>query len=120
VPASTIAAWTHATGRITKAGRKDLRYALAEAGKHACVDHLRWKMKIRKWSKWEEKRKNLLVSRSLGGESSLFWPLKWGVDGILVPRVGVDPTTKGLLAQNRLFQNPIQKTFLRVLSLGCL
>ena len=30
------------------------------------------------------------------GRELPFLPLKWGVDGILVPRVGVDPTTKGL------------------------
>ena len=37
---------THATGRITKAGRKDLRYALVEAANHACVDHPRWKVEF--------------------------------------------------------------------------
>jgi hypothetical protein len=31
------------------------------------------------------------------GERKLpFLPIKWGVDGVLVPRVGVNPTTKGL------------------------
>jgi transposase len=35
---------THATGRITKAGRKDLRYALVEAANHAVQDHPRWKI----------------------------------------------------------------------------
>lgn len=31
------------TGRITKAGRKDLRYILVEAAQHACKVHPKWK-----------------------------------------------------------------------------
>jgi transposase len=35
---------THATGRITKAGRKDLRSAVVEAANHAVIHHPRWKI----------------------------------------------------------------------------
>jgi len=35
---------THATGRITKAGRKDLRSAVVEAANHAVLHHPRWKV----------------------------------------------------------------------------
>lgn len=35
---------THATGRITKAGRKDLRSAVVESANHAIVHHPRWKV----------------------------------------------------------------------------
>ena len=34
---------THATGRITKAGRKDLRSAVVEAANHAVIHHAHWK-----------------------------------------------------------------------------
>jgi transposase len=34
---------THQTGRITKAGRKDLRWAMVQAARHARTCHPRWK-----------------------------------------------------------------------------
>jgi len=37
---------THATGRITKAGRKDLRSAVVEAANHAIMHHPRWKVEF--------------------------------------------------------------------------
>jgi len=38
------------TGRITKAGRKDLRYAMVEAARHAVQDHAHWKAEYERLS----------------------------------------------------------------------
>jgi transposase len=37
---------THSSGRITKAGRKDLRYAMVNAANHATVNHPHWKKEL--------------------------------------------------------------------------
>jgi transposase len=37
---------THSSGRITKAGRKDLRRAMVNAANHAVQDHAHWKAKM--------------------------------------------------------------------------
>jgi transposase len=37
---------THSSGRITKAGRKDLRRAMVNAANHAVQDHLHWKAEM--------------------------------------------------------------------------
>lgn len=41
---------TFSTGRITKAGRKDLRYAMVEAARHAIQDHAHWKAEYERLS----------------------------------------------------------------------
>lgn len=41
---------TYSTGRITKSGRKDLRYAMVEAARHAVVDHAHWKTEYERLS----------------------------------------------------------------------
>ena len=37
---------THTSGRITKAGRKDLRYAMVNAANHATANHPHWKKEL--------------------------------------------------------------------------
>lgn len=39
---------THATGRITKAGRKDLRRAMVNAANHAALHHVHWKKELQR------------------------------------------------------------------------
>ena len=39
---------THATGRITKAGRKDLRRAMVNAANHAVLHHVHWKKELQR------------------------------------------------------------------------
>jgi hypothetical protein len=41
---------TYATGRITKAGRKELRWAMVEAARHAVQDHAHWKSEYERLS----------------------------------------------------------------------
>jgi transposase len=42
---------TRTTGRITKAGRKDLRWALVQAARHAVVHHSHWKEEYERLAK---------------------------------------------------------------------
>jgi transposase len=39
---------THATGRITKTGRKDLRRAMVNAANHAVLHHVHWKKELQR------------------------------------------------------------------------
>src|ERR1700690_1208825 len=55
-----------ATGRITKTGRKDLRWAMVEAARHAVLDHPRFKAEYERLSKSIGKKKAVVaIARKL-------------------------------------------------------
>ncbi len=57
---------TFATGRITKSGRKDLRWAMVQAARHAVLDHPHWKPEYERLAKRIGDRKAIIaIARKL-------------------------------------------------------
>jgi transposase len=57
---------TFSTGRITKSGRKDLRYAMVQAARHAVIHHAHWKEEYERLAKRIGERKAIVaVARKL-------------------------------------------------------